>query len=240
MPADAWIPLAACEVAFLFALTLVSRWWRSRRPYLASWAISLSLFTLGAGALWYGSAFGWHAAAFRVYYVCGATLDVPWLAMGQIQLMSRRRWVELARLGLVLFSVVATFVVGFEPLRAPVTGHTLPNGQLIYPALALTLIGISNAVGATIVIVGALVSAVRQWGAGAAGRARAKGVLLVALGVAAAGAGGTLTFLGATAANATGVLVGVCLIYLGFRRTSARVGRHRGLGHPPPGLGAAS
>ena len=61
----------------------------STRTTLA-WTVSLALFALGAGALWWAEARGWSLASFRVFYLAGAVLNVPWLALGTVYLLAGR------------------------------------------------------------------------------------------------------------------------------------------------------
>lgn len=229
MPVQSWVPLAAAEVCLLFTLALLRRLARSRRPYLASWSAALAFFTLGAGALWYGSAFGWTGLVFRVYYVCGALLGVPWLALGQLQILLGRRGGRTALLVVVAYSVVAAYVLALVPFLPGVHLHGtgVPDGAHVYSTLPRVLVGVGNAVGSAVLVAGVGYSVARQWRAGAAARARARGLGLILLGAMAAGAGGTLTFLGQVGANAAGILVGVTVMYAGFSQTLRRVGRHR-------------
>lgn len=225
------MPFAATEVSLLFTLALARRLLRSRRPYLASWSLSLLFFTLGAGALWYGSAFGWSDPTFRVYYLCGALLGVPWLALGQLQLLLPRRGGEIALLAVVGYSVVAGYVLLLSPFLATarVAGSALPNGAAVYGTLPRALVGASNGLGSAVLIGGVVYSILRQWRSGPAARSRARGLALILAGAVAAGTGGTLTFLGQVSANAVGILVGVAVMYAGFVQTARRirVGRHR-------------
>ncbi len=227
MRGSAWLPLIATFVAAEFTIALLRRLIQRHKPHLLSWAISLAFFTLGAGALWYGTAFGWSDVSFRLYYLGGALLGVPWLALGQVQLLVSgevaRRWL----LGVLGFSVLSAFIVGFAPLEHPVTGYELPSGHDLYSSFPRLIVGLSNGLGATVILIGAGMSVWRGRGGGAASRSRAIGVGLVALGVLAAGAGGALTFVGKSSANALAVTVGLTVIYWGFIQAGQRVGRHR-------------
>lgn len=220
---------AAAQVCLLFTLALLRRLTRGRRPYLVSWTAAVAFFTAGAGALWYGSAFGWSPVTFRVYYICGALLGVPWLALGQLQLLlgPRRAQLPLAVVG--VFSVVAGYVLALSPFLHPAAlrGGGVPNGALLYGTLPRALVGVSNGLGSLVLVVGVGWSVARLWRAGAAARARAAGLAMILLGAVAAGAGGALTFLGHTGANAIGILIGVTAMYAGFVQTLRRIGRHR-------------
>ena len=228
MRSQAWVPLIATLVAAEFTLALIRRLVAKFRPHLLSWAISLAFFAVGAAALWWGTAFGWSQVSFRLYYLGGALLNVPWLALGQVQLLTTGRSARVWVLATVGFTVVAGFIVGFAPLNRPLSGYDLPAGHDLYGTLPRILVGVSNGVGALVILGGVALALWRARGQGPAAKARSSGVLLVAMGVLAAAAGGALTFVGKSSANAIGVTVGVTVIYLGFVQANLRVGRHRG------------
>ena len=43
------------------------RWLLRRRQHELAWTISLALFALGSGALWWAESAGWSLGAFRVF-----------------------------------------------------------------------------------------------------------------------------------------------------------------------------
>src|SRR5262249_45927778 len=68
----------------------------TRAPMLA-WLIGFALFSIAELALWYGAASGWTPAAFRIYYLAGGILVVPYLAVGELLLIAPgRRYTRLA------------------------------------------------------------------------------------------------------------------------------------------------
>src|ERR1051326_2405962 len=74
----------ATLVAVAFTAALFERWLARRRPHELAWAVSLALFTVASGALWLGTARGWDAPTFRVFFLFGAVLNVPYLALGTV------------------------------------------------------------------------------------------------------------------------------------------------------------
>lgn len=230
MPADAVLPLIATVISLEFTLSLLRRWATTRRPYLRSWSISLALFTAGCAALWYGTAFGWSPVTFRVFYVCGAMLSVPWLAMGEIELLVRPPVARIVLFFLVVFSANAAFVLAVVPFvaDAPEFGRSLPHGRDYFPAGArYGLVVVSNAVGTLTVVCGTLWSGWRSRHGGAAARARFRGTLLIVLGVLIAAASGGLTFLGEAGSVAATLGLGAAVMYVGFVVASRRPGAHR-------------
>ncbi|HVF04380.1 MAG TPA: hypothetical protein VNA20_06045 [Frankiaceae bacterium] len=229
MRSQAVLPLVATVVSWEFALALFRRWRRSRRPYLRSWAVSLCFFAAGSACLWYGTAFGWSEPVFRGYYICGALLSVPWLAMGELELLARPTVARVVVAFLVLFSIDAAITLAASPLvsEEPISGFLPPHGKEHFGVLPRVLVVVSNAVGTFVVIGGTLWSGWRARGQGPAARSRFRGTLVIALGVAIAAAGGTLTFLSEEDSQAATLALGVTVMYAGFVLASRRPGSHR-------------
>jgi hypothetical protein len=227
--AEAVLPLVATVVAWEFALALVRRWRASRRPYLRSWAISLFFFAAGSGFLAYAEAFGWSSTTFRGYYICGALLSVPWLAMGELELLAPPTVTRVLLGFLVLFSLDAAITVGASPFAhaGTIGGYDVPAGKDWFGVLPRVLVVVSNAVGTLVVVGGTLWSGWRSRGRGAAARARFRGTRVITLGVLVAAAGGALTFLSKVNSQAATLTLGVSVMYAGFVLASRRPGAHR-------------
>ena len=220
MRSAAVLPLVATVISFEFTLALLRRYRASPRPHLRSWAISLAFYTVGCAALWYGSAFGWSEPTFRLYYLGGALLATPWLAMGELELLMRPVPARIVAVFLVLLSLDAAFVVATVPLvdGATVSGFALPHGKDLLPAAPRVLLIVSNTLSTAVVVGGTL------WSLRRAG-SRFRGLLLVVAGVAFAAGSGGFTFLGEEAAVALGLTLGVALMYAGFVVASRRPGQ---------------
>ena len=83
MPVDALLSFAAALVSLRLAGRLLS----ARR---FAWGAGLLSFAAAAAAMAWGSAHGWDAPSFRVYYLAGALLSAPLLGVGSLQLAGRR------------------------------------------------------------------------------------------------------------------------------------------------------
>lgn len=88
---NAALAAAATLVAVAFALSTLDRWLRRRRPHELAWTVSLALFAVGSMALWWAESNGWGIGAFRIFYMAGAVLNVPWLALGTVYLLAGQR-----------------------------------------------------------------------------------------------------------------------------------------------------
>jgi hypothetical protein len=218
---------AATLVAIAFALCTLDRWLRRRRPHELAWTISLLMFAIASGSLWLASGLGWDAPTFRVFFLFGAILNVPWLALGTVYLLGGERWGRPSAIGLALVSMYAAGVMTVAPLLAPVPEDGLPKGSDLFGPLPRVLAAVGSGVGAVVVVGGAVLSAWRlrrgRWRSAAAsgpvvapGRL-ALGNLVIALGTLVLSASGTLAArVGELEAFELTLLIGVSLLFVGF------------------------
>lgn len=218
-------PLAAAVIAFVFAWSLGRQWLARRRPYQGLWAISLLMFGVASLAMFLGVVDGWTGAEFRTYWLFGAVLNVPYLAAGEVYLLSRRK--VAARLFLLLVgvaTVAAAWEVWSTTLRAAPLSRLLPLGKStfvdhsLFGAYHLAQWCGNGAYG--ILLVGILWSAWQMRGRPDL-RPRVGGTLLVALGatVVAIGSGFGAAF-DIVPLFAVGLAAGVAVMFYGFVRVS--------------------
>lgn len=230
---NAALAAAATLVALAFALSTLDRWLRRRRPHDLAWSVSLLLFALGAGALWWAQARGWSLASFRVFYLAGAVLNVPWLALGTVYLLAGSRIGRRTQGVLVWLSGAATGVVLIAPTRTAVAGQDLPTGKLVFGVAPRVFAAVGSGVAAVVIIVGALWSVGRllrgrqpslasSTRAITAPRRLAGANLLIAVGTLVLSASGTLAGrFGEEDAFSITLLVGVAVLFVGFLVASA-------------------
>jgi hypothetical protein len=153
-----WVfPLLAGLVALAFAGLLAARSVPRPRPYQAAWILALLMYAVASFALFLGVLDGWSTAEYRLYWLFGAILNVPWLAMGEGYLLIRNRTVTtVLLLGLLFataFAVARVRIAAIDPAaltkdlplgKDVFAGDTLPYrlSQLYaYPAYVLLLLG---------------------------------------------------------------------------------------------------
>jgi hypothetical protein len=208
----------ATAVATVFAQATLARATRDHRPQDRVWTIALAMFALASAALSIGVSTGWDNGTFRVFYLLGAVLSVPWLALGTVYLLFRGRIGVLCERGLLVFSGLAAGVVLAAPM-VPVSGTEIPVGHETFDVFPRILAAIGSGVGATVILVGAVVSAWRYRRNRAApgnGR-RSVANLLIALGTLALSSGGLIQGIaGRDVAFVLSLAVGISVIYAGF------------------------
>lgn len=220
----------AAVVATLFAQATSVRFHQRREPHQLAWTLALAMFALAAVAMFLGDSTGWDSGTYRAFYLFGAILNVPWLALGTVYLFVARARADRIRTGLVFFSGLALGTMLATPIHGTLPVDAIPDGSDHFGALPPILAGVGSGLGATVLIVGAIFSAVRalRRAPSADRTARRLGAAnaLIALGTLIASAGGTVkrwSGLDADEAFALCTAVGICVIYAGFWAASGRV-----------------
>ena len=98
----AGLAFLATAVATLFAQATGVRYSRTKAPHQGAWTFALALFALASAALATAESTGWDEGTFRAFYLLGAILNVPWLALGTVYLLGGRRLGDRVRTGLML------------------------------------------------------------------------------------------------------------------------------------------
>jgi hypothetical protein len=174
-------------------------------------------------ALTAGVTAGWSPLSFRAYYLFGAVLNVPWLALGTVELLARPALRRAYVAGLAAFTVVSVVLVALARVTpADLAGRLLPEGKEFLPVAVRVLAVLGNVVGTVIVVGGAVASGLALRSRRDL-RPRFEGNLLIALGVLLAASGGVFAFLASSDKLALGLALGASVMYLGFRRASAPV-----------------
>ena len=207
-------PLIAIAVAWTFAGQLGRQWWDRRRAHALAWAFSLFLFGLGHVAVLIGLTDGWSEPTFGIYWLSGALLNVPLLAIGQLHLLDRKRsviWWTLAGLA-VLWNVVFTITATYDTAVLEAATGGIPAGSEVLAGTTAYALLRPMTYTFAIVVIGSVYSAVKmkKWA-----------LLLIAVGTTVAAAGSSV--IGSSVDYLFPVLsaVGVLLMYTGFRTVSA-------------------
>ena len=225
---------AATLVSLAFALSTGERWLHGRKRHEAAWTISLVMFALGSASLWWGAAVGWDEWSFKSFYLFGAILNVPYLALGTVELLAGpthgRRWSAIVT---VLGAFCAGIVVA-APLAGPITADVLPQGKEVFGPGPRIAAAVGSGVAALVIIAGAIWSAwrlFRSWRAGTATAARpgaptprrlAVANLLIAAGTLILSAGGILnSVVNEMDGFAISLVAGISVIFAGFLLTAS-------------------
>jgi hypothetical protein len=212
---------AAALVSLAFAFMTHERWLVQRRPYERTWTLALGTFCVGALALAWGSAGGWGSVTFRLFYLFGAIVNVPLLAVGQVELLTSKRWIRHLRPLVVGACVFAGGVLMVAPLKAEIPSDRLPQGREVFGVLPRVLAAVGSAGGAFVVFGGAIYSLVTLLVGKRNGKIvatnRVAGTALIALGTVVLSASGSLNKrFGEMTAFAITLTIGVIVLFAGF------------------------
>jgi hypothetical protein len=215
------LPGVAAAASAAFAVAVLRRYAARRRPYQLAWGIALSMFTVASLALTAGVVAGWSPVSFKLYYLFGAVLNVPWLALGTVELLAGPAARRAYLAALAAFTLVSVALVALARVTAAdLAGRLLPEGKEFLPVAVRVLAVVGNTVGTLVVVGGAVASGLAMRSRREL-RPRFEGTLLIALGVLLAASGGVLAFLASSDKLALGLAVGASVMFLGFRRASA-------------------
>jgi hypothetical protein len=235
MTLHAALAAAATLLSAAFAACTFERWLDRRQRHELVWTISLVMFALGSLALWAGAAAGWSEASFKAFYWFGAIANVPFLALGTVYLLWGRRAGDWST---AIVSLLAAFTAGLvvaAPLVGVIQPDVLPQGSAVFGIGPRIAAGVGSGVAATVIIVGAVWSAVsllrvqrqrRRTGVVAPTTGISPGRLalaniVIAAGTLVLGAGGASnSVLDAMNAFAVSLVVGIALIFGGFLLTN--------------------
>jgi hypothetical protein len=223
---DMWVfPLLAALIALSFAGLLMRQWLERRRTYQAIWAVALLMYAVACFEVFLGGLGGWTSGEFRVYWLLGAVLNVPFLALGELELLVKHKGVRTAMYAITVFvTAYAIARVRTAGIHAAALTEDLPSGKEVFgdgtPAHRLPQL---IAIPAYAVLVGGAVwSAMRMRGRIDL-RDRFVGTLLIAVGATViAGFGSAFAALGYLAAFTISLLVGIAIMFWGFLRASRR------------------
>jgi hypothetical protein len=215
-------PLLAAVIALVFAFALVQRLARRWRWHEAVWTVALLMYAAASLATTFGVAGGWTTNEYRVYWLLGAVLNVPFLALGEAYLLFRRRvYAHALLVALVVISLVATIVVWTSSVNPAELAASLPLGNSAwrqsrtpYHLRWLSWIGY-------IALVVGLVWSARTMGSSPELRSRTGGVLVIALGATIVAIGsGVGAGLDVVPLFAIGLAAGIAVMFWGFLLSS--------------------
>jgi energy-converting hydrogenase Eha subunit C len=214
------VPLLAAAVGGTFAVVVGRQYQARRKPHQAIWALALAMFALAALFETAGQAFGWSDATYKGYYLFGGVLNVGWLGIGSLLLLTSPPVGRIAVIAMVAISVIGLVVVLLAHTDAVLLKSQVPaRGAIDVPAL-LPLV--TNVGGSLLLIGGAAWSAWKAARAGAP-RNRVVGLALIAAGAfVVAGGHSYAQSKGVYIAQPLSEAIGIVAMFTGYVTVEAR------------------
>lgn len=213
-----YLPIATTIIALAFSWALLGRYRRKGEgTHLVWWAFGALTYAAGTAVEASVTLFGWSEPLFRSWYIFGALLGGAPLAQGAVYLHLPRRVADRLSIILMVVVLVAAAVVLAAPIRYElVEAHRLTGRVFGWPWVR-AFSPVINLYAFIFLVGGAAKSAV-QFARQRETRARAQGNALIAVGALLPGIGGSFTRFGYTEVLYVTELIGIILIYLGYRR----------------------
>lgn len=214
------LPFLSTGITFLFAASVLQRYYKGRRMHTLMWGIGLVLYGLGTFAEAY-LAVAWSAFWLRVWYISGAMLTAAWLGQGTVYLLIRKPGLaDKFMIGLLGLSVLSAGLLFAAPINSAAFHFGAPISTqykdiLARDGLTVILTVLLNIYG-TITLVGGA-----AWSAWLFARKqvlpnRMFGNVLIAVGALFPAGAGTLIRLGLADWLYASELMGAALMFWGF------------------------
>lgn len=214
--AVSYIPIATTLFAAFFFTQIYAHYRRRRTPYLLWWSLGVLTFGLGTLTESIHALSGWHALNLRFWYVAGALLGAFPLAQGSVYLLMKKRFAEVTSILFTALITVAAVCVFLTPIILPPGFDGRLSGKVFAWRWVRFFSPFINTYAFIFLVGGAVYSALRYYRRGDR-RASFKGNILIAIGGLLPGIGGTATRLGHVEWLFVTELIGLILIYAGYR-----------------------
>jgi len=212
-------PAVAALVSTIFAIQLLRQYaGRKRLPQLA-WGIAMTMYALASLAVTGGISGGWDPTLYRVYYLFGALLNVPYLALGSVALLGKRALSALALLVVLAATVYAAAkVASTSTVASALATEQIPRGKDTWADQSVPRLASMYSISAYVAVLLITFGTSTRRAARLIGAERARANRLIAVGVTIVAVGSTaLTRVGRGSAFSVALAVGVVVMFLGFR-----------------------
>jgi hypothetical protein len=180
----------------------------------------MATYGLGTFTEAFTTVVGWNPGVFRLWYISGAFLGGYPLAQGSIYLLMNRKFADRSAWVMVSLIAAASVCVLLTPLDVSLAEAHRLSGRVIEWQWVRWISPFINLYSVIFLVGGAIVSALRFRRASRL-RHRYIGNILIAFGAVLPGVGGSMTRAGIVEALYITELVGLLLIYWGYRKNIA-------------------
>ncbi len=212
-----FLPIVTTLLAFPFAWALF-RHYRDRRSstYMAWWAAGVFLYGVGTLTESLVSLFGWNPVVFKGWYISGALLGGAPLAQGTVYLLLPRPVAHRLSVALVTVVAVAAACVVLSPIDMSLVEPHRLTGRVMEWQWVRRFSPFINLYAVIFLVGGAIWSAFKYRSQPSQSH-RFKGNVSIALGAILPGIGGSFTRFGHTEVLYVTELLGLILIWTGYR-----------------------
>lgn len=215
-----YVPIATTILALVFAVALWRRWRSRGGAHLFWWWIGILTYAAGTLTESLVTLLGWNEGLFRSWYITGALLGGAPLAQGTVYLLLKRRTAHALTAALIPVVVIAAICVMMAPIdHTLVESHRL-TGRVFEWQWVRRFSPFINLYAFTFLVGGAVISAMR-YRRSTGTRHRFVGNVFIAVGALLPGIGGSFTRFGYTEVLYVTELLGLALLFVGYRYNTA-------------------
>ena len=226
-----YVPIATSIFATWFGFVLMRRYRERGGLHHLWWGIGAFAYAAGTITESLTTLFGWHEPVFRAWYISGALLGGFPLAQGTVYLLFDRKKAHRMTVAVLAVVAVASVFVLLTPIDVSrVEPHRLSGGVMEW-SWVRAFSPFINLYAVTFLIGGAVYSALKFRNVPGM-RNRTIGNWFIAIGALLPGIGGTFTRMGHVEVLYVTELLGILLIYVGFRFATAISTRPAGSAEP--------
>ncbi|NUO84298.1 hypothetical protein HUU05_29845 [candidate division KSB1 bacterium] len=211
------IPILTTIFALVFALEVLRRYrTKGKGTHLLWWAAGMLMYGAGTFAEGFVTLFGWNETIFRWWYITGALLGGMPLAQGTVYLLMKRKLADRLTFTVVPIILIAAACVLLSPIDFALVEPYRLSGKVLQWQWVRLFSPFINTYAFVFLVGGAILSAYR-FHKNHNTRHRFIGNVYIALGALLPGIGGTFTRFGYTEVLYVTELLGIVLIYVGYR-----------------------
>lgn len=211
-----YIPIATTLFSIYFIIEIYRHYSERKTKYLLWWTLGVLTFGLGTLSESYHALFGWNEVNLRFWYIVGALLGGFPLAQGSVYLLMNKWFAHITSIFFVGLIIVASYYVIQSPIALPEGYDYRLTGAVFEWKWVRQFSPLINIYSFLFLFGGAIYSAAKYYGLKRK-KAHFKGNIFIALGALLPGIGGTFTRLGYVEVLFVTELIGLVLIYIGYR-----------------------
>lgn len=213
-----FIPILTTVVSVVFTVVLFRHWRKKPKAlYLAWWTIGVLMYGVGTLTESMTTLLGWQEPVFRLWYISGALLGGAPLAQGTVYLLMPTRRAHLLTAILLMLVTVASVCILLSPINYSAVESYRLSGKVFQWQWVRAFSPFINTYAFIFLAGGAFWSAIQYFRMGQEAKSRFWGNLFIAIGAILPGIGGTFTRMGYVEVLYVTELLGLSLIWLGYR-----------------------
>lgn len=218
-----YIPILSTIVAFWFTVVLYKHWQRKpEAKYLMWWTIGVFFFGVGTLTESVNTIFGWSVINMKTWYIAGALLGAFPLAQGTVYLLLKEKTADILTWIFMIYIALAGVAIALSPVDMSLVDPDRLTGAVMEWRWARLFSPLPNLYSLIFLVGGAAWSAIQYARKRGSGN-RVLGNWLIAIGALLPGIGGTFTRMGYVEVLFVTELVGIILIFAGYRAMAQSV-----------------